>query len=100
MPEKYFGNYYQQRNNSKNVLPEITYAETSGFKLGKLAFTRMMACLSGSTFMQELTVESLLVEEDLFNVFPKKALNFILQSAPLPGLRCVTTCTLVYAAHQ
>ncbi len=46
----------------KMYYPEITYAETSGFKLGKLAFTRMMACLSGSTFMQELTVESLLVE--------------------------------------
>lgn len=46
----------------KLYYPEITYVETSGYKLGKLAFTRMMACLSGSTFVQELTVESVLVE--------------------------------------
>ena len=45
----------------KLYYPEITYVETSGYKLGKLAFTRMMACLSGSSFMQELIVESLLV---------------------------------------
>jgi len=36
--------------------------ETSGMKLGKLAFSSMMACLAGSTFIQELTIESLLVE--------------------------------------
>ena len=42
--------------------PKITYVETSGYKLGKLAFRRMMECLAGSTFMQELTVESVLVE--------------------------------------
>ncbi|MEP7319205.1 MAG: LacI family DNA-binding transcriptional regulator [Panacibacter sp.] len=42
--------------------PEITYVETSGYKLGKLAFTRMMACLSGSTFIQELIIESTLVQ--------------------------------------
>lgn len=42
--------------------PEITYVETSGYKLGKLAFTRMMACLAGSTFQQELTIESVLIE--------------------------------------
>ena len=41
--------------------PEITYAETSGFKLGKLAFARMMACLAGSTFMQTIKSESVLV---------------------------------------
>lgn len=41
--------------------PEITYVETSGYKLGKLAFSRMMACLAGSTFMQELTQECLLI---------------------------------------
>ncbi|HRI21910.1 MAG TPA: LacI family DNA-binding transcriptional regulator [Panacibacter sp.] len=46
----------------KLYYPEITYVETSGYKLGKLAFTRMMGCLSGSTFMQELIVESLLIE--------------------------------------
>ncbi len=42
--------------------PEITYAETSGFKLGKLAFSRMIACLSGSTFAQTLTAESILID--------------------------------------
>jgi LacI family transcriptional regulator len=42
--------------------PEITYVETSGYKLGKLAFSSMMACLAGSTFLQELTIESSLVE--------------------------------------
>jgi LacI family transcriptional regulator len=46
----------------KLYFPEITYVETSGIKLGKLAFTSMMACLAGSTFIQELTIESLLVE--------------------------------------
>lgn len=46
----------------KLYYPEITFVETSGYKLGKLAFARMLACLSGSTFMQEQTVESVLVE--------------------------------------
>jgi LacI family transcriptional regulator len=46
----------------KMYFPEITYVETSGLKLGKLAFSSMMACLAGSTFIQELTIESLLVE--------------------------------------
>jgi LacI family transcriptional regulator len=36
--------------------------ETSGYKLGKLAFSSMMACVGGSTFIQELTIESILVE--------------------------------------
>lgn len=42
--------------------PEISYVETSGYKLGKMAFARMLACLSGSTFVQELTAESLLID--------------------------------------
>ena len=42
--------------------PKITYVETSGYKLGKLAFKRMMSCLKGNTFLQELTLESVLVE--------------------------------------
>jgi LacI family transcriptional regulator len=46
----------------KLYYPETTYVETSGLKLGKLAFSSMMACLGGSTFIQELTIESLLVE--------------------------------------
>jgi len=45
----------------KLYAPEITYVETSGFKLGKLAFSRMMACMAGSTFMQELTQDCNLV---------------------------------------
>ncbi len=46
----------------KLYYPEITYVETSGYKLGKLAFISMMACIAGSTFTQELTIESMLVE--------------------------------------
>ncbi len=46
----------------KLYYPEITYVETSGAKLGKLAFSRMMVCLAGSTFIQNLTIDSLLVE--------------------------------------
>ena len=46
----------------KLFYPEITYVETSGYKLGKLAFSSMMACLGGSTFIQELTSEAILVE--------------------------------------
>ncbi len=42
--------------------PEITYVETSGYKLGKLAFTQLMACLSGQPSLQELFVESSLIE--------------------------------------
>lgn len=42
--------------------PKITFVETSGYKLGKLAFTRMMSCLSGNTFFQEITLDSVLVE--------------------------------------
>lgn len=46
----------------KLYYPEITYVETSGYKLGKLAFSSMMACMAGSIFIQELTTESILVE--------------------------------------
>jgi LacI family transcriptional regulator len=41
--------------------PEITYIETSGYKLGKLAYSRMLACLSGSSFVQNLKIDSVLV---------------------------------------
>ena len=41
--------------------PKITYVETSGFKLGKLAFNRMMSCLDGDTILKELRVDSILV---------------------------------------
>ncbi len=41
--------------------PDITYVETSGYKLGKLAHSRMMACLAGSSFTQHFEVGSVLV---------------------------------------
>ncbi len=41
--------------------PEIAYAETSGFKLGKLAFSRMMTCKAGNSYIQELTIDSVLI---------------------------------------
>jgi LacI family transcriptional regulator len=37
--------------------PSISYVETSGYQLGKLAFIQMMACLSGSDAMMEMTVD-------------------------------------------
>ncbi len=46
----------------KLYYPEITYVETSGYKLGKLAFSSMLSCLGGSTFMQEITTDAVLVE--------------------------------------
>ncbi|MBY0482098.1 MAG: LacI family transcriptional regulator [Chitinophagaceae bacterium] len=41
--------------------PSITYVETSGYQLGKLAFTQMMACLAGSDTIPEQMVEAKLV---------------------------------------
>ncbi len=41
--------------------PQITYVETSGEKLGKLAFSGMMNTLNGSTFIQDLAIDSILV---------------------------------------
>jgi LacI family transcriptional regulator len=42
--------------------PKITYVETSGFKLGKLAFTQMLHCLKNGPAENEVLLESLLVE--------------------------------------
>ncbi|MEO6230038.1 MAG: LacI family DNA-binding transcriptional regulator [Ferruginibacter sp.] len=42
--------------------PEITFVETSGYKLGKLAFNSMMSCVKGSTFFHDLTTQPVLVE--------------------------------------
>lgn len=42
--------------------PEISYVETSGYKLGKLAFARMMACINGSTGVEEIILESFFVQ--------------------------------------
>jgi LacI family transcriptional regulator len=41
--------------------PDITYIETSGFKLGKLAFTRMMNCMDETTKPVELFIDTPLV---------------------------------------
>lgn len=46
----------------KLFYPEITYAETSGFTLGKLAFNRMMKCISGSSFAQTIIDQSILIK--------------------------------------
>jgi LacI family transcriptional regulator len=45
----------------KLYYPEITYVETSGYKLGKLAFESMMACVNGTNTAKEHIVESILV---------------------------------------
>lgn len=45
----------------KLYFPEVTYAETSGLKLGKLAFDRMMKCIQGSSFAQTVVDEPVLV---------------------------------------
>lgn len=42
--------------------PQITYVETSGAKLGKLAYSRMMECLQDRRIHAELIVPSILVE--------------------------------------
>jgi LacI family transcriptional regulator len=42
--------------------PKITYVETSGFKLGKLAFAQMLTRLREGGSPSEATVESILVE--------------------------------------
>lgn len=46
----------------KLYVPEITYIETSGNKLGKLAFQRAMECVEGDTTPADLTVKSQLME--------------------------------------
>jgi LacI family transcriptional regulator len=42
--------------------PKITYVETSGFKLGKLAFAQMLSSLRSDGTPEEVILESLLVE--------------------------------------
>ncbi|MBS1597276.1 MAG: LacI family DNA-binding transcriptional regulator [Bacteroidetes bacterium] len=42
--------------------PQITYVETSGYKLGKLAFSRMISCLNGGSFKQEVFANAVLIE--------------------------------------
>lgn len=45
----------------KLYTPEITYIETSGYKLGKLAFERMMNCMDGKVDPVELFINTPLV---------------------------------------
>jgi len=42
--------------------PKITYVETSGYKLGKLAFMQMLSCLKNGPGSDEVFLESMLVE--------------------------------------
>ena len=42
--------------------PKVTYVETSGFKLGKLAFSQMLSCINNVSTPEEVTLESMLVE--------------------------------------
>jgi LacI family transcriptional regulator len=42
--------------------PVVTYVETSGSKLGKLAFEQMLARLQNQTISEIVCVESMLVE--------------------------------------
>ena len=42
--------------------PKTTYVETSGYKLGKLAFSQMHSCLKSEETEEEVIVESILVE--------------------------------------
>lgn len=42
--------------------PEITYVETSGYKLGKLAFDIMIKAINGDKTIQEFDVDPVLVE--------------------------------------
>lgn len=42
--------------------PKITFVETSGFKLGKLAFAQMLSCLRNDSTQEEVILESQLVE--------------------------------------
>jgi LacI family transcriptional regulator len=42
--------------------PKITYVETSGFKLGQLAFKQMYASLKGFVEVEEVMIDSILVE--------------------------------------
>jgi LacI family transcriptional regulator len=41
--------------------PQITYVETSGYKLGKRAFEQMLGCLQGNHAPEEVFIDSVLV---------------------------------------
>jgi LacI family transcriptional regulator len=42
--------------------PKITHVETSGYKLGKRAFVQMLSSLNGNTTIQEVFIDSVLIE--------------------------------------
>lgn len=42
--------------------PKITYVETSGHKLGKLAFAQMQSCLEQQSIAEEIFLDAILVE--------------------------------------
>lgn len=42
--------------------PKVTYVETSGYKLGKLAFSQMLSCLANHSIVREVTLEPILVQ--------------------------------------
>lgn len=42
--------------------PKITHVETSGFKLGKLAFSQMLSCIQKQPSPEEVFLESMLVD--------------------------------------
>jgi len=42
--------------------PKITHVETNGYKLGKRAFLQMLSCLQGNNHVEEVFIESLLIE--------------------------------------
>ena len=42
--------------------PKITHVETNGYKLGKRAFAQMLSCLQGNNQVEEVFIESLLIE--------------------------------------
>lgn len=46
----------------KLYVPEITYVETSGHKLGKLAFNALIDCLENDNTIKELTTDAMLVQ--------------------------------------
>ena len=42
--------------------PKITHVETNGYKLGKRAFAQMLSCLQGNETVEEVFIESVLVD--------------------------------------
>ena len=44
--------------------PDISYVETSGYKLGKLAFSRMMTCMAGHSYKQEISIDTVLIQSN------------------------------------